>query len=499
MKRCLAKLAYHKAVGLYVGDDEVVLSYVAATPVGPVEIARQTTAYEPEELDAVIERILTPYRASGKRQGRCVSLGLPTDRVFFVTRPVRTSDSETPPHVLLREVLQSATISIDEMVVDLMKTKPDKRLVASIVSCRKKYLTGLLTAVEGSGGVRVLRAEPAACALLRAAAERHRAPRRAKTVLRIFVGSERGLAVVATANMPFCWRFFSLPQGNEAAAILSIIRVLQTLAKHYGVESPPDAVMLHGRAELRGLLDDGGFQKQVAVPVTWHEGPGLDDSEIAFGLALGCLDQGTTTFDLARTLKRPASIRELFPWGELALQLALLLCVALFLTGHLNNLKSAHATAQAENAKRDWLTSVPEAKLLKEKKELEQKVVAIRGFLSSRIVWTAYTRDIPSRLPSNARLMSFFGVCELERQGKKKKSLKSKKSLVLRVEVPIPSDGSMPEEIDWFLDKLHGHPLLQRDFPIVELADIKRYQPFVGAQPVAQFTVICLPKTGKGT
>ena len=63
------------------------------------------------------------------------------------------------------------------MALDVIKAAPDKRQVASIVSCRKKYLSGLLSALE-SCGVRPFRAEPHPCALLRYASQRYRAPRK---------------------------------------------------------------------------------------------------------------------------------------------------------------------------------------------------------------------------------------------------------------------------------------------------------------------------------
>ena len=52
----------------------------------------------------------------------------------------------------------------------------------------------------------------------------------------------------------------------------------------------------------------------------------------------------------------------------------------------------------------------------------------------------------------------------------------------------------MPHEIDGFLNALRNHPLLKNDFPDVVLADIKRFQVFSGAQPMASFSVVCLPK-----
>ncbi len=45
---------------------------------------------------------------------------------------------------------------------------------------------------------------------------------------------------------------------------------------------------------------------------------------MAQGLALGCLAQGIKAFDLSRALKPRASIREIFPWGELAFEILLI-------------------------------------------------------------------------------------------------------------------------------------------------------------------------------
>jgi hypothetical protein len=117
---------------------------------------------------------------------------------------------------------------------------------------------------------------------------------------------------------------------------------------------------------------------------------------------------------------------------------------------------------------------------------------------SSRVLWSAYTHDIPARLPKSALLNSFHGIAEMEYFGKKKEGVTTpKKSLVLRATAPIMPDGSTPREIDALLESLRNHPLLQRDFPLVELAEIKRYQLHSAAQPTANFSIVCLPKTGK--
>jgi hypothetical protein len=92
-------------------------------------------------------------------------------------------------------------------------------------------------------------------------------------------------------------------------------------------------------------------------------------------------------------------------------------------------------------------------------------------------------------------LTMFYGLCELENQGKQG-VIKPKKSFIIRASAPNPEDGSTPKEVDRFLTALRGHPLLQRDFPLVDLADIKFFQPNVKAAPSSLFTVVCLPKAG---
>lgn len=494
LKSMLAKWAMRKAIGVYVGEQEIVVSQLASTPFGPVEIARCSESYAPDKIEEILKRLLAPLTGRRKRFPIPVAVGLSGPRVFFTTRPIKSSNAESSPQMLLHEVLQSASISVDDMVLDVVKAQPHKRLLASIVSCRKKYLSGLLTAFAGAG-VNPNRVEPAACSLLRTAAFRSRAPRRAKTVLRLFLGSEQGLAVLAIANQPFVWRNFTLPPGGEATAILSATRTLQMLSKPCGIDVAADAVLLHGRIDLRSTLDLGSLKDEIGIPVIWHDTASLEGPNFAFGLALGCLGQGPESFDLARSLRPRRSLWELFPWAEMAVQAALLVCMALFLTDRSANAEHSYRAMRIKIAQHAWMESVTESELEKEKKDLQQKVEAIRRFLASRILWTSYSHDIPTRLPPNATMNGFEGICDLEVSGKKKDTgLKTKKSFLIHIAAPVAKDGSMPKDIDHFLGSLREHPLLKKDFPIVELVDLKWHQPFQGAKPIAYCSVICLPK-----
>ncbi len=52
----------------------------------------------------------------------------------------------------------------------------------------------------------------------------------------------------------------------------------------------------------------------------------------------------------------------------------------------------------------------------------------------------------------------------------------------------------MPKEIDAYLEQLRADPLMSRDFPLIEIADLKSTQS-LGGRVLADFTVKCLPKT----
>jgi hypothetical protein len=314
-------------------------------------------------------------------------------------------------------------------------------------------------------------------------------------VIRVLLGERQGLAVVTAGTLSVLWRFFPLPTESETAAICSAVRTTGALISNCGIDSAPDCIMIHGRADLRSKLEDEGFRQQLGTPLIWSEAPSLDDAAVAQGLALGCTGQESTDeFDLSRSLKPRLPLWAVIPWGEAAVQIAVVVCMALFLLMHSGGLDDALKPVQAENAKREWLSSTPEAQLQTEQKDLEQRVNAISKFVSSRVTWTAYTHDLSQRLPAEATLTVFHGLCELESTGKKESVIKPKKQLTFMGVAPIADDGSIPKEVDTFLTALRDDPLLKRDFPVVELDEIKWFQPNITAPPDALFTVICLPK-----
>ena len=486
MRALLNRLALRKDIGLALGDREVAVSEVATTPLGRVEVARDREVVGDDGLATAVDRLLS-RRFSRKELARArVTIGLPALRVFFSTRPIQADNREASPEVLLHEILQSPTLNIDDMAVDMIRLKPGQRQLASIVACRKKYLAGVLAALEPSG-IEPCVVEPSPCALLRDASRRLRPPGRSRAFIRVILGADRGLAVLTAAPAtPLMWRAFDLPGGGEATAIRAAVASLGSLGRFCGQEGEVDAVLIHGRSGLGPLGEAIDAEAMPGVKVLRHDAPELDEATVATGLAEGP-GPGVAAFNHVRSLGRGMSILDIFPWGQAVLQMVLLVAATLFARSRLGDARAEARAARAEDARYAWAAKIPTGKLKEEKLDLDEKAKAIRTFLSTRIVWTAHARDMAARLVPAISLTSFQGIAELE-GGKGK----AKRSLALKLVAPIPKAGAMPKEIDAFLRTLRDDPLLKRDFPEIEMGDLRWASAFAG-QHTATFNVMCQP------
>jgi hypothetical protein len=488
VKSLLAKFAVHKAVGLYLGEHEVAVSKVAATPLGPVELASHCEACQPEELPGLVERLLMPLW-QGRRHPP-VAVGVPSSKIFFGTRLARTTGDSTPEAVLQR-ALCSPNVRIDDLTMDLIKGTANRSPIASVAACRKKYMSGVIATLTQLG-VRPYRTEPSPCALVRLAAQQHRFPRRSKTMLRVFLNDTHGLAVVVAGGMPLAWRSFVLPGGSERLAIVSAVRTLMTVNRHYGVESTLDYVVIHGRADLHERLRQEELASEVAIRMVWQEGPALSGAGAAFGLALGCLAQNVAAFDLSRALKPPPSIWDIFPWGELAFEVVLVAGMAGWFGTRAMMLQDSYARIRTESGRHTCLATRDTKKLEADKKDLQGKIDVVRRFLDSRILWSAYTHYISACLPSTGLLSVCEGSCGLDiGRGP------ANKSLVLRLKLPMGKDGSTSPEIKRFFASVRSDPLLHRDFTSVELSDIKQVIRN-GKAVETLFSILCSAKGGRG-
>jgi len=482
MKSLLAKIAIRKFVGLYLGEHEVSVSEVAVTPLGPIEINSRTEPCPPNELLNVIERVLQSLH--GRKQRRLqVAIGLPNSRVFFGTRPLRSA-SDSSPEGVMQKLLCSSNVTTDDLTIDMVKSSVGKSPVATVAACRKKYMAAILSVLQRCGA-QAYRTEPAPCALVRAAARRHRPPRRAKTLLRIFLGATEGMAVLTVNGLPLAWRSFAIPSFSEGMAILSAARTLLSQRRHYEMETPLDYAIVHGRPDLHERLQKEGLPTEIGTRMIWHEGPALNGETMALGLALGCLNQTDSAFDLSRSMKPSASLRDIFPWGELVCECALMVLMGLFLAHQNEQARAAYTSVRIQCDGNKVLALSDIAQLEAEKKSLTQKIEALHQFLDSRVIWTSCIRDITDRLPTSIQLTNLQGASQLGVGGH------GKTTLQLGAAAQLLPRGAVPPTVFKLVGSLRSDPSLKKDFTQVELGNIGQAAATANGQTMARFSIMC--------
>jgi hypothetical protein len=501
MKGLIAKLSRKRAIGLLVGDREVLVARYAFSPMGPIELDRVARAVQPgETIDAAVTSALGPLLDSECWKRAPLAIGLPVLRVFFSTRPIKAINRETSPQVLLHEVLQSSNLVIDDMDVDMIQSQPGKQPLASIIATRKKYLTPILDAVAALG-VRPFQVEPAPFALLRAAGRRKRVvvgggPR---SMIRMFLGESSGLAVLSFADAPLVWREFDFATGNAGPAISSMVNSLRALSRFYGADDPPSMVLIHGRPDL-GRLEELPGWPGPDVRVRRFDGPSYTPAETALGLALGCQAEAQG-LNLARSLRPDATIFSMVPWAQIVAQAAVL-SVATFLLAD----RADFATRQLRGVedgcgRHPWMKDKPVAALETEKKGLTDRVESIGAHLGTRVLWSSCLAEIAGLVPESLSVTQLTASNELSRDKAGKGPGKGAK-IEMGMQATIGAGGGVPPEIDTFLADLRAGGVIKRAMPMIKLTTLHWDTTEPGkkdVRPRVAFNVICqVPIAVKG-
>jgi hypothetical protein len=481
MKSLLAKLAMRKFVGLYLGEHEVSVSVVAVTPLGPVETASISEPCQPNELLGTIERLLNSLQGTRRRRLQ-VAIGVPNSRLFFGTRPLRNSDGTAEG--MMAKLLCSSNVTTDDLTIDMIKSNVDKVPVGSVGACRKKYMAAVLGVLQTCGAV-IVRTEPAPCALVRSAAQQCRPPRRAKTLLNIFLGEQEGIAVLTVGSLPLAWRSFALPSFSEGMAILSAARTLLSQSQYYEMSTPLDYAVVHGRPELHDRLQKEGLPTEIGVRMVWNAGPAYTGATVAQGLALGAAQQNAVAFDLSRTMKPRPALRDIFPWGQIACGTAIMVFMALMMMRHSDRVNSAYLAAKAECDGNKALAAADASKLQKEKADLTKKIDAVRKFIDGRVIWTAQIRGLSAWLPSEIKLGQWQGTATKAGSGR----------MQFAASAMLTPLGALPPQVGEFVTALRTKPALKSVFPQTELMGLRQSGKKAGG--TADFNIVCQAEKGK--
>jgi hypothetical protein len=489
------RLALRPAIGLVIDQNQIAMSVVATTPRGRREIARQTERCDGQSPEEVLGRMLEPWvRPAGERPRAkpWVHVGLPEARVFQATVPITSSNRQNTPQNFFLEAVQTTNLRAEDRIVDLLKLELDKQPLACLCACLRPMVSDLTDMLDRLG-TRVALIEPAPIGLFRAASGCRRAPRNSRLILRCFLGAQQAIGVLALGAQPLFWHIFDLAPGEETVAILAAYSTLWMMGRHSRITPAIDTVIVHGRPEVVLTQDPQAFRQRTGATLIRCAEPDYDAGAAAWGGALANPLTDGPGLDLARTLKPAPAVRDIFPWGELALQGALLGTVSLFLCGEAAQVQAQLKAVRTGLKAFSWLKDQNQPQLETEKKAVQERLNAIETFRSGRAAWSAALRTLAADAPANTVMNSLEGGSPVETKSKGG-SAQAKKKLVVNFTAPMSEDGSPPPEIHGFLATLRKEPALTRNFPLIEVTDIKANPARDGGRPSASFSLVGLPR-----
>lgn len=363
--------------------------------------------------------------------------------------------------------------------------------------------------------------------------------------------SGSGLAILVVDGWPVLWRRFAVVTGQEAGLITSTVRVLLIHAlRKIGIKKVKGIVLqvpLSDKKKISQLaqevIEESGMDV-VGIPLYLDntderessiESDGKDNTEgqdlaseetsqagatneqadrlggfsnagralgrlCSLGLALSIKSRPVSgsnlQLDIVSSLRPPPTLKDMFPRNLAIFMVIIIAGMGAMMWNKSSSMAGQHRSLRRQNASHKWASALSITEINKQRKSLLMEVDCVYRFLGTRIIWSDYLRDIPTRLPRRACLVNVWANCEMKEMVKKKRARKPKKSLTLTAMARFSSRSSAPREIDAFLQSLRDMKLLQRDFPLVELAEVKWRKE--GKSGMALFTVVALPRTSKG-
>lgn len=491
------KLCLSRAIGVYIGQNRVTLMDMGTTIRGPAILAQVSEAIGDAGPAAALKKLLTDRLTPRELHRIPICLGLSPQQTFFMTCAGNFGPQDKPSlDKLFAACGASAELKTETMVADFVRLSKVKMAAGqawSVGACRKSLAEELFSAVQ-EAGVKEVRLQPAALCLLRTVRRQDRKRKGWNVVIHVFLNDLVGLAVLVVGDQTVLWREFALPKEHRLQGINSAVRAVRCYTWSFLGRSDVDGVVMHGPEA--GTFAEG-FNDDIEIPVVVAEGDEPSDVRFSRGLARAARSEELSPFDLFRSLRSAPTILSMFPWKRAGCVAGAAVVMMFLMWNKAATMNREYEQLRRQNAERKWAKGKRTAEIRNERKLLASEVSAVGKFVSTRVVWSNYLRDLPTRVPSNACLSSLGGFSEFQEMNKKETSRRIKKSLTLRGMTRFAKGQAAPEEIDLFLESLRNVDLLKKDFPQVQLGEIRWRRE--GSSEIAMFTVVALPGKKKGS
>jgi len=497
MSGILEKLCWGRAIGVYFHGDRVSITDVGNTIKGLATLNQQSFEIGDKDPVQSLTNILQEYIKNHGGKNTPVCLGLKPEQTFFITSGVECEQQEQLRDKLLEQAGFRNAEERNEVVADYFKINKIKSSAGQLWSvgiCQKAIAKGLYSAMSQAGFKHFL-LKPTPWAMTAFSAKLPKKGKSWKVLIHMFLNETGGLASLIVEKNIICWKRFAFSQSEPIDKIESAIRSILMQSTVTLSRPVVDGIVLDGpNAEKLGQEVYDRFGIETAIV----DSPEFTDSHCSHSLAMSARHRDVTQFDIFRELRPKPSIKQMFPWQLAAVVVFAACCMAFMMWQRASRLNNTYRNLKKQNAAYKWAQKKTTQELASERLSLRTETEALGKFLSTRIIWSDYLRDLPTRFPPNVSISNLWAMCELEDAEKKVAGRKKiNRSMSLRGMTLFDKGRASPEEIEAFMASLKKVELLQRDFPKVQLVDIRwRRQ---GESEVAMFTVLASPqKAAKG-
>jgi Tfp pilus assembly protein PilN len=491
MSGILDKLCWGRAIGAYFNGDRVNITDTGNTIKGPTVLNQQSFEVADKDSIGALTSVLQEYVKNHGGKNVPICFGLKPEQAFFITSGADYGQDDKLRDKLLDSAGFRGAEERKEVVTDyfkINKVKSPAGQLWSIGICRKQVAQELYTAIE-KAGFKHFTLKPTPWAMSAFSTKLPKKAKGWKVFIQVFLSKTGGLAVLVVEKHPMCWKRFAFSQSKPIDKIESAIRGILIQSTIALARPVIDGIVLEGTdaENLSQMLYD-----RFAIETATASSDEYTDLHCSESLAISAKSKEETQFDLFQELRPKPSIKQIFPWKIAAVIMLLAGGMGFLMWQKVSELASNYKNIKKQNSAYAWAVSQNTGEIAKIRKELLAETEAVGKFLSTRIVWSDYLRDLPTRLPSNVSFSDVLAVCEyLEAKKKDDGARKRERSLMLRGATLFENGRASPEEIEAFMDSLRKVELLKRDFPKVELTEIKwRRQ---GDSETAMFTVTASP------
>jgi Tfp pilus assembly protein PilN len=496
MTGILGKISWSRSIGLYISGNRATFTEVGSTLAGKVILKEDSISLDKDKPGAAVKELLERNSNHRKCSNIPVCVGLGPEQTFFITCMCNFEQQEKPS---LKDLLETSKIGSalnpDDIVTDyfrLGKIKLNGNQLWTLAACRQELAKELFTAIRETGAQNV-RLQPGPLTLPLTYKHRHN-KKKWKIAIRVLLAEGDGLAVLEIEGRTLLWRGFAFADEPPLTKIISAIR---TILAHTSIsfKNPlVEVIILQGSKAGEYVKE---ISENLGMEVITEDAESLTDNRYSYGLALSAAGNNEQAgLDMFRNLREASGIMDMFPWKRVAAVVMAIACLGFVMLDKLNGLNQQYNNLKRQNAEYKWSKGKKTSEISKQQKQLLTEVEAVNEFLSSRIIWSDYLKDLPTRVPENACLSNIWGISEMKEVSKKEETRKVKKSLTIRGVTKFAEGVAAPQEIESFLESLRNVDLLKRDFPLVQLAEIKWRKE--GTSEIAMFTVVAMPKKKSG-